>query len=921
MTNDLLESARSWGAAATASPTTGDVGAWFDRADGRAAFLLWGKAHDGHPWPMHPLVCHVLDVAAVAAHLLARVISPALRERLLACVPDRERAFRTLLFTIALHDLGKATPAFQHKRVEARAPLQERGFDLRNVHPKDRHHGDIGFWLLRAALIKRGTTSAVAGKLSRAVTAHHGEFPPDAGGEPESRQSGSARWVEAREQLIESLADLFGARGALAPSLASYDHAFVMTLAGLTSVADWVGSMDQVFRYEAPPESLAAYWGTALSRAEHALDQAGLRTSHAPTSASFAALFPGYAPWPLHRATEQLAESLDQPSLVIAEAPMGEGKTEAAFLLATSNETRANQHGFFIGLPTQATANQMFSRTKEFLERTRPGAASTLVLAHGEASLVAAFEQVRLAAVYGHDVERRDAPGHVQAEAWFLSKKRTLLAQHSVGTVDQALLSVLRVAHGFVRVFGLAGKTVILDEVHAYDTYTSKMLDRLLEWLAAVGASVILLSATLPSGRRRALALAYARGRGLPPPETKSAAPYPRLTVSTSSGTREHGFVPRRSPVRVVLDRCATDIDDLLRAALDATADGGCAGIIVNTVARAQEAVLRLRELAPDVDRLLLHARMFPDDRNAREEKLVDWLGPPRRAKRRPTRAIVIGTQVLEQSLDVDFDVLITDLAPIDLVLQRAGRLHRHDRDARPALVCAPRLVIAMPDAADEVKSIAPMYSQLVLLRTIDALRDRDAVSIPTEIETLVEQVYDATKIPEPGSDEYDAFLEHHGKSASQESRAGQKLLDSPALRMDVFKAFKVFLTEDDGADVHVALRAETRDAQPSVEAVLLDADADCLHAGEVRVDINSVPDRATTQILVRRSIGITRPAVVRALSPTHPPESWSENALLRHRRPIVLRDGRASVGGVDLRLDPELGLIIGDNPRGELNA
>jgi CRISPR-associated endonuclease Cas3-HD len=181
MTADLMDIARSLGGTSVVPSTSQSesertLDQWFARAEGRPAFMLWGKAHDGQPWPMHPLVCHVLDVAAVAALLLARVMSPALRERLLACDPDRERGFRSLLFIVALHDLGKATPAFQHKRPEARAPLQARGFDLERVKPQDRHHGDIGFWLLRDALKSRGSGTS-ATKLARAVAAHHGEFP------------------------------------------------------------------------------------------------------------------------------------------------------------------------------------------------------------------------------------------------------------------------------------------------------------------------------------------------------------------------------------------------------------------------------------------------------------------------------------------------------------------------------------------------------------------------------------------------------------------------------------------------------------------------------------------------------------------------------------------------------------------------
>ncbi|GAB4211226.1 MAG: CRISPR-associated helicase/endonuclease Cas3 [Sandaracinaceae bacterium] len=769
-----------------------------------------------------------------------------------------------------------------------------------------------------------GAEATTARKLARAVVAHHGEFPQDDpdGRRPATRQLGpSPRWQQARSELVAQLAALFGTSAPLAPLLAAYDHGIVMILAGLTSVADWVGSMDQVFRYEAPPPSLAAYWSLALERADTALSAAGLRPTRRRVDPSFRALFAPYAPWPLHSAAESVAAELDEPSLVIVEAPMGEGKTETAFLLATSNAMRAGQEGFFIGLPTQATANQMFVRTRDFLEKTYPGAASSLVLAHGEASLVMQFDQVRLAAIYDRDDEGRPREGRVRAEAWFLSKKRTLLAEHAVGTIDQALLAVMRVAHGFVRVFGLAGKTVILDEVHAYDTYTSKLLDRLLEWLGAVGASVVLLSATLPSARRRALADAYARGRGLPRQDDPSHVAYPRITVTTSKGTLERSFEPRGTSMVVALQRCEPDVDAMVRLALERTADGGCAGIIVNTVARAQDARARLRELAPNVEALLLHARLLPEDRGAREDELADWLGPPSRAKNRPARCVVIGTQVLEQSLDIDFDVLITDLAPIDLVLQRAGRLHRHRRDHRPADVREPRLFVAMPPTFDDavVERIAGVYSRLIVQRTFDVLSSRARLALPDDIELLVEEVYDASRIPQAGDPTYDAFLAHHGAQQTHAGLASRKLLDSPAVRADIFQAFKVFLTEDDGADLHAALRAETRLGPPSVELVCLERDEHgTMWAGARNVDLDEVPDRALTEALVRRSIGVTRRAVVAALAAVPGPASWKESGVLRHRRPVIFDRGAASVGGVELRLDPELGLVMSAPAKGE---
>jgi CRISPR-associated endonuclease/helicase Cas3 len=303
---------------------------------------------------------------------------------------------------------------------------------------------------------------------------------------------------------------------------------------------------------------------------------------------------------------------------------------------------------------------------------------------------------------------------------------------------------------------------------------------------------------------------------------------------------------------------------------------------------------------------------MFPDDRVAREEKLVDWLGPAHRAKSRPHRAIVIGTQVLEQSLDVDFDVLITDLAPIDLVLQRAGRLHRHDRASRPALVRVPRLVLALPDDdADGLREVAPMYSALIVRRTLAALRDRTVVEIPTEIEPLVERVYDASTIPEAGSDDYDAFLEHHGAQRVQASLAAEKLLPSPAHEDDPFGEFDVFLLDDEDPARHQRLAAATRLGRPSLDLVFLEAREGELFAGSVPIRLDHAPSREAAAALVRRSISISSPTLFAIASAIPVPPGWKQHGALRHRRPVSIDGGRAALGSSELRLDPDLGLVI----------
>ena len=922
MTDQLADWVTSLGAnsASTTPPTPLSFAQWLEAAAGRPEWMLWGKAMPAGPSPAHPLLCHMLDVSAVAAMLLTSVLPRALRLRLLAIDRDELRALRTLLFVIALHDIGKATPAFQAKATWARELLPERGFDL-DAYRSARHHGSIGLFFLKAGLRDLGADSHVALRLARAVCAHHGEFPADRNLDAPGRRERGQRpqWQVARDAILQSLAAFFGVEAL--SSLGAIDHALGPLLAGLTSVADWIGSMDGIFRYEPPQDSLETYWPAALARADEALQLAGMRAPHRPSHPSFKKLFPDFTPWPLHRIGDEIAARLKEPALVISEAPMGEGKTEHALVLAEAAAANLGQTGLFIGLPTQATANQMFGRLEGFLRRTRAEPA-TLVLAHGEASLVERFQRisllerfrsVKLAGVY--DDEGGVKAGAVRAEAWFLSKKRALLAENAVGTIDQALLSVMRVGHAFVRIYGLAGKVVVLDEVHAYDTYTSALLDRLIEWLAAAGTTVVLLSATLPSRRRDDLVRAYRKGAGLPDVPMKPV-PYPRVTITSGSAAEAHHFKPRAKPTDVKLECVAKGAAELADEAVEAARRGACVGWICNTVARAQEAARHVGTRAPN--KLVIHSRLFPDDRGRREALLDRWLGPQDAHRERPAGCVVIGTQVLEQSLDVDFDLLVTELAPIDLLLQRAGRLWRHQRSNRSGTVAEPRVIVVCPQgpwSAAKRDGVAEVYDELWVRRTLRELEGRKALTLPDDIEPLVEAVY-ASTLSEAESALERPLWNQLGKVAAFRSEAERRMLPHPYMEDDPFANFKVYLEDDEDPALHVHLQAVTRLGPPSVELVCVERRDGRVFVAEgdaSPLDLRVSPDRQLVERLLRRSISVNKPDLVHTIAKCTDaaPPTWEKVPLLRYRRLVAFEGGRCRVGDVGLRLDPELGLCF----------
>lgn len=918
-----IEGLRRLGARCEPPPSVLTTKDWIQLADDRLAWMLWGKAMpEGESGPAHPLLCHCLDVASVASLFLVERLPLALRNRFTSLHEDRSEALRFLLFLIALHDLGKATPAFQLKVDWAEQELKAKGFRFLGS-PKE-HHSNTGFFLLYQALEHLGLDREKACIYAQCVTAHHGEFPVNRFirmGIGQNEKGRAPHWDSARRELIHILLSLFGPidfAGIRTPSRAD-----ILALGGLTSVADWIGSLQDVFSYAPPWPTAQGYWLVALARAEQVLDQAGFRVPTTHTPRSFEALFAPFSPWPLHTQANMIAANLDTPSLIVVEAPMGEGKTEAALVIADAAAGRLGQDGLFIGLPTRATANQMFERTRRFLEATHEGLA-TLLLAHGEASLVDSFGELRTSAIYSPEEQ-----GHIRAEAWFASKNRTLLGQHAVGTIDQALMAVMRVKHCFVRYFGLAGKTVVLDEVHAYDTYTGTLLDRLIEWLGAAGTTVVLLSATLPSIRRKALVEAYRRGAqtyssSKENEETNSSPPYPRITVATADHARAITVGQRRAPVQIQVERLYSkdkDIDLVVRRLLEEVREGGCIAMICNTVARAQQIYRQLNEGlgADDVPRLLIHSRLFPAERLRRERLLESWLGPPSDARQRPKCCIVVGTQVLEQSLDVDFDLMVTDVAPIDLIFQRAGRLHRHDRP-RPNNRKKPTLGIVMPEddpVNANLKPLAAVYQPHFIRQTLLALNDCKQLVLPTDIEPLIERVYDPTLLPSdhPLSS---GQIDQVGTGCAQRLDAETRLLHRVDFSGDFFGALKAPYDDDDDPRRHSSTLAKTRDGQPSMTLICLEQDKDGgLYGGtleaRMRVDLSKEPTKKIVRMLVERSINVSRPDVVHTLAEddTAMPETWRKSAILRHRRLVIFEDGKAEVGNTCLELDSDLGLVL----------
>ncbi len=486
---------------------------------------LWAKtyrekmAQKGTNRRYHPLLNHMLDVAAVAERVWDECFAPCMRNRIEGFLGSDARSL--LVFLAGAHDIGKASPGFQKRDSDL---CKDSGLPF-SLNDQSRPHGHISAHILNKAL----KSCAASATFAQIAGGHHGVFPRAAELCMGADSLGNKDWNAARDSLLQEFAQTIGFNLSQPTKTLNEpeDPALVPILAGFISVVDWIGSNQEFFPCIADYGSLSQisasdYWKQAKEKAHKALEQLGwVPAVEFGQKKSFGDVFKGYTPNEIQSVAVSLVERQNSPYFMIVEAPMGQGKTEAALYGADMAMCRGFARGMYIAMPTQATGNAMFKRVvDDYLKDRGHKGKLNVQLVHGDALLAAAQAASVLAgeiaefnpqSIEEHDdtEESVSDKGDVEAQSWFTAKKRPLLAPFGIGTIDQSLLSVLQTKHWFVRLFGLAGKVVIFDEVHAYDAYMSTILERLLHWLAEVGCTVILLSATLPDAKRKGLAQAY----------------------------------------------------------------------------------------------------------------------------------------------------------------------------------------------------------------------------------------------------------------------------------------------------------------------------------------------------------------------------------------------------------------------------
>lgn len=718
------------------------------------SFAAKTNPNDSAQWL--PLWMHARDTAGIMEKLWKHWLPAAVRREICGgseeALQENEALFQKVCVFLGMaHDIGKATAVFQARILEMLPEVRERlaieGLEIPSDAESKRifniPHALAGQVILRDLHVEEG--------ICEIVGAHHGR--PAEYSELDIKSKDKLCWesFEYWETIWSEFLSYAVRMSGLncVEELPELSITQQVLLSGLIIMADWIASnqfyfptisVDEFGSEKLYPKRVQVAWEKLELPEYWTAGAVGMGEE------SFQERF-GFPPNKLQAAVMDVTENVGEPGLLIIEAQMGVGKTEAALAASEIFAGICGSGGLFFGLPTQATANGLFPRILDWAKKQlEQGQKFSLILKHSKADLnpdyAALLEEMKTQFEGEARIDREDDPQLV-VHSFFRGRKQALLSDFVVATVDQILMAALKQKHLMLRHLGMAGKIVIIDEVHAYDAYMSVYLERALCWLGAYHVPVILLSATLPAEQRVNFVNAYLSNRDGSSQEEvkgwKEARGYPLLTWTDENKICQRELQLPGNTRNVLIKRVKESSRiDILRAKL---VDGGCAIVILSTIRRAQEFAKEVRAQMPEAQIILLHSAFLMPDRAARERELLQKLGK-RSAKAERDHLIVIGTSVLEQSLDIDGDVMLTDLCPMDLLLQRLGRLHRHPvHDAmRPEQLKEAQCYVIEPDEEAFESGTSCIYGDYLLMRTKKRLPIK--ITLPTDIPNLVQDCY-----------------------------------------------------------------------------------------------------------------------------------------------------------------------------------
>jgi CRISPR-associated endonuclease/helicase Cas3 len=781
-----------------------------------------------------PLWMHLADTAGVIEYLAKSWISQSMRDYLIPYFDSEEDFYEVCSFLGISHDFGKATALFQSRILSCFAGRDFFELPVPKMemfsNPSELPHSLASEVLLKSL--------GVSESLSSIAGAHHGKSQSYISHNPNQiieglsmnfygvsdskKESDIYRWKILWADIFQSMKQICLTDDHLISLKLSTHVDFLLT--GLLVMADWIASNPYYFPLiDVDEAGDTENYSRRIDKGVKKLklpDPWQSKTCFLNDDGFYSEF--GFNPNEIQNEIIDIANNTSELGLLILEAQMGVGKTEAALSCAEIIAGQRQKGGLFFGLPTQATANGLFPRITSWAQYQAGNDWNCLSiqLAHSKAFLNAEYQQL----IKGKANFEEEESGLI-VHRWMQGRKQSLLADFVVGTVDQVLMAALKTKHVMLRHVGLASKVVIIDEVHSYDPYMNTYLDCALEWLGRYDVPVILLSATLPGERRNSLLKAYLKGKGLKPSQIGEKLPssstlfYPLIswTENNTVFQKEVPIQTKNQSIKIEKVDMENEVSQIVAEIKKNLSKEGCAGIIVNTVDRAQNLAAVLEKELDGYTILLFHSRFTSKDRAKKEEEVLKKVGKESTPEQR-NKTIIVGTQVLEQSLDIDFDIMWTDLAPMDLLLQRIGRLHRHKNRQRPYALKTPKCFIL--DEPDDFEGGAKaIYGNWILQKTRNCLKEE--ILIPKDIPALVQQVYANPIEDELDNKMQEYYQEYILQKEKKVEKAKNYCLDLPSKReisMDNTMTNSVFDSEE-GA------QATVRDGDDSIQLILIKRD------------------------------------------------------------------------------------------------
>ena len=673
---------------------------------------VWAKTN-----PFQSIVTHGLVSGFVAQFLMEEYLCEGTKKQLAEELNLKQEDLISFTgYFVSLHDIGKISKRFQN--------------DEHDKFNNIRHEKTSFRALMRIWTKEYGINRRIARPFGEIIQAHHqgkSGFEDDCDNE----------WQALQDEFEKLMADSFCFNRLSFPVPATeMQGIYEAILLGILILSDWLASGNMFT--DAEQWQNDSVMENVWEKMKTFSKESGLQPVKKSYGTSFSDVWPNIPAGKereLQKLSQKIFEDEKRYSMILMEAPMGEGKTEAAVYAASRMAEQWGKDGFYIGLPTSATSNQMLTRMNDFFALHNADTAVRLL--HSQAWLI------EDEALYNSEDEKYICQ-------WLLPGRRAMLSQYAVGTVDQAMMAAMCVRYGVLRLLGLTEKVLIIDEIHAYDMYMMNILKGLLVWCRALQIPVILLSATLPVSRKKEIFGIFTN--------EEAETVYPCITAIDERGAIKSlhiGAVAKKMEYKVEIKPILHSYSDIARLALAQVSEGGCCCVLMNTVRQAQSVYSEIRSMDSSIDTMLFHSRFLNKDRNDIEKRCIAKYG--KNSKERPARSILVATQVVEQSLDVDFDYMITSIAPIDLILQRMGRQFRHEDTLRPHGLEQPTIIVITPEK-DDYGQDSYVYDRCVLRQSEYILKKHKTIRIPEDVEQMVNACYDISCVPPENAEEWKAY-------------------------------------------------------------------------------------------------------------------------------------------------------------------